>query len=200
MTMKLSTFWNPQLSLRDYIDVCVKHGRKYWWQYLLPVAVIGILQIFVRLDVNYTDSLPDHAFITVKGWRTGLKHGDYVAYEFPTESPISPFRKGSHMVKLVGGVPGDTVTMDEQGNFRVVRADDSKALQQLGGSVLATAKTHTKTGKPIKPGPVGVIPEGHYFVFAPHKDSLDSRYEITGWIPEANILGRTFPIDSLMKW
>lgn len=196
--MKISALWNPQLSVREYANICAAHARKYWWQYLLPVVVVGVLQLFVRLDVNYTDSLPDHAFLTVKGWKTGLKHGDYVAFEFPTENPISPFRKGAHMVKLVGGVPGDTVVMDESGNFRVLRAEDSEAMRALGGSVLATAKTHTKSGRPIKPGPVGVIPEGRYFVFAPHKDSLDSRYEITGWISEENILGRTFPIDSLL--
>lgn len=193
--MKMATFWNPQLTPREYLDVCVLHAKKHWWQYLLPVVFVGLLQFFVRLDINYTDSLPDHAFITVKGWKSGLKHGDYVAYEFPTESHISPFRKGAHMVKLIGGVAGDTVIMDEKGNFRVLRADWSEAQRALGGSIIATAKPYTKTGRAIKPGPVGVIPEGHYFVFAPHKDSLDSRYEIVGWIKDENILGRTFPID-----
>lgn len=197
--MKLSTFWNPQLSVRDYLQICTVHARKYWWQYLLPIAVVGLLQIFVRIDVNYTQSLPDHAFITVKGWKSGLKHGDYVAFEFPTESPISPFRQGDHMVKMIGGVAGDIIIMDEGRNFYVLRKDQSDAVKALGPTSLVAAKTHTKTGKPIEPGPVGVIPDGHYFVYAPHKDSLDSRYAITGWITEKHIIGRTFSIDTLVK-
>ena len=51
----------------------------------------------------------DSVFITVKGWKSGLGRGDYVAYKFPTENPASPFRKGDHMVKLVLGTHGDEV-------------------------------------------------------------------------------------------
>ena len=41
---------------------------------------------------------------------------------------------------------------------------------------------------------VGVIPAGHYYVYAPHKDSLDSRYALVGWISEEEIIGRTFSL------
>jgi len=40
----------------------------------------------------------------------------------------------------------------------------------------------------------GVIPEGHYYMYAPHPDSLDSRYSMVGLIGQPLILGKTIPI------
>jgi conjugal transfer pilin signal peptidase TrbI len=42
----------------------------------------------------------------------------------------------------------------------------------------------------LKPGPIGAIPPGHYFVSADHPDSLDSRYALTGWVADNQILGK----------
>jgi conjugal transfer pilin signal peptidase TrbI len=43
-------------------------------------------------------------------------------------------------------------------------------------------------------GPTGVIPPGHYFVWTPHRDSLDSRYALTGWIKDAQLQGKSIPL------
>ena len=34
------------------------------------------------------------------------------------------------------------------------------------------------------------LPEDRFFVWTPHPDSLDSRYEVTGWIARDQVLGR----------
>lgn len=184
-----------RLSLPEYLALCRAHFLRYWKHYTIPLVVVFLLQFVIRIDVNYTDSLPDHVFITVKGWKTDLKHGDYVTYHFPTENPISPFRKGDHMVKIVGGVAGDQVRMDGNRNFTIVAPGTSEALANLlGGSSMGTAKTISRAGKPLEAGPVGLIPEGAYYVFAPHKDSLDSRYAMVGWVTEKDIIGRTFSL------
>ena len=38
------------------------------------------------------------------------------------------------------------------------------------------------------------LPAGRYYVRAPHPDSLDSRYRLTGWISDAQIIGRAYAL------
>lgn len=180
----------PRLSLREYIALVKTHFLKYWKGYTIPLVVLFILQLFVRIDVNITESLPDHAFLTIKGWKTGIKTGDYVAFEYQGTGPASPFPKGFHFIKIVGGVPGDLITMDENRNFY---NGDYKNI--IGHNYLGTAKTHSKAGKVLEHGPVGVIPEDHYYVQAPHPDSLDSRYALTGWVSKEHIIGKSFAFN-----
>ena len=52
------------------------------------------------------------------------------------------------------------------------------------------AKTVARDGRALLPGPTGVIPSGRFHVYAPHPDSLDSRYAITGWIRQDQIIGK----------
>jgi conjugal transfer pilin signal peptidase TrbI len=44
------------------------------------------------------------------------------------------------------------------------------------------------------PGPTGKIPPSHYYMAAPHPDSLDSRYALVGWIKDEHVIGRAFQI------
>jgi conjugal transfer pilin signal peptidase TrbI len=59
----------------------------------------------------------------------------------------------------------------------------------VAGRYIGEAKTHSQDGQPAPRGPVGLIPPGHYFLYTPHKDSLDSRYSMIGWVPQRQILG-----------
>jgi conjugal transfer pilin signal peptidase TrbI len=52
------------------------------------------------------------------------------------------------------------------------------------------AKTIGLDGQALQPGPTGVLPAGRFYVYAPHPDSLDSRYALTGWIHQRQIIGR----------
>lgn len=192
--MSAISLGKPRLSVAEYITLCQKHFVRNWMHYTIPLAVVFLLQFFVRFDVNYTESLPDHAFVTIKGWKSGLKHGDYVAYAFPTENPVSPFRKGDHMVKIVGGTAGDEVRKDDEGNFSILKKGAAPSEVAMGGPFVGNAKPKSMTGKPLEAGPTGIIPTGRYYVMAPHKDSLDSRYAIVGWISDGDIIGRTFPL------
>jgi conjugal transfer pilin signal peptidase TrbI len=49
-------------------------------------------------------------------------------------------------------------------------------------------------GLPLELGPTGILPAGRYYVRAPHPDSLDSRYWLTGWISDAQIIGRAYAL------
>jgi conjugal transfer pilin signal peptidase TrbI len=194
--MVSATLKRPRLSLPEYLTLCVTQFKRHWIAFVVPLAALLVLQIFIRIDVNYTESLPDHVFITVKGWKSGLQRGDYVAYTFPTDNDVSLFRKGDHMVKIVRGVGGDRVERKENGHFaiHVENITASAVDSQLELNSIGIAKPFSKAGKALVPGPEGVIPKGSYYVYAPHTDSLDSRYAIVGWINDEHIIGRTFPI------
>ena len=122
-----------RLSPREYLDLCLRHFRTYWKRYTAPVVVLVVMQLFIRVDVNYTESLPDHVFITVKGWKSGLSYGDYVAYKFPVDSDLTLFRKGDHMVKIVLGKPGDRVWVQiDTARMELFEGDSQRRLGKLG--------------------------------------------------------------------
>jgi conjugal transfer pilin signal peptidase TrbI len=185
-----------RLSIPEYAALCWQGYLRHWKAYTLPLAGVCLLSLFIRIDINYTESLPHHVFVTVKGWTSGLKRGDYVAYRFPTENPVSPYRKGARMVKIVGGVAGDEVQMDNARVFSIVRPGDEADtfFAIMGGHGMGIAKEVSRRGLPLEPGPVGIIPEGAIYIFTPHQDSLDSRYAMVGWIQEKDIIGRTFAL------
>ena len=66
-----------RLSLPEYLKLCRTHFARYWKHYTIPLACVFLLQFVIRFDVNYTESLPDHVFVTVKGWKTGLKRSTW---------------------------------------------------------------------------------------------------------------------------
>ena len=81
-------------------------------------------------------------------------------------------------LKSVLGMPGATVTVDPDLTVRV------------DGKPAGTAKTHARDGRPLDPIPPGVIPPDHYFLYADHPDSHDSRYAEIGLVPQDRLLGR----------
>ena len=103
--------------------------------------------------------------------------GDYV-YFVP---PDNPYYRDTAFVKIVAGAGGDIVRREGR-NFYV------------NDRFIGAAKAVSRTGNPLTPGPVGLIPQGQYFVFTPHRDSYDSRYEDIGWIGRASVIGVAKPI------
>ena len=64
----------------------------------------------------------------------------------------------------------------------------------MNGRLVGTVKPVSREGEMLAPGPTGVLPEGRYYVAAPHPDSLDSRYALTGWIDATPIIGRAHAV------
>ena len=100
--------------------------------------------------------------------------GEVVAFRPP---PNRFYPERMVFVKKVLGLPGDRVTRTGRDFF-------------INGTYVATAKWRARSGEPLSPGPVGVIPAGAYFLWTPHPDSYDSRYEDIGWIPAERLVGR----------
>ena len=95
----------------------------------------------------------------------------------PSAGPAADRTGGVTFIKVLAGLPGDEVTRDAQGFH-------------LNGVPVGVPKPVSRRGQPLEPGPTGRIPEGRYYVQAGHPDSLDSRYQLTGWIHASQIIGR----------
>lgn len=140
---------------------------------LLIWLVSLLLSPWYRLGINGTDSLPGTLYLVFKHENPDTR-GNLVAF-YPPENRFYP--KDMFFIKKAIGMPGDKVTRQGQDFY-------------LNGEYIATAKTHSQSGKLLDPGPTGIIPNDHYFVWTPHPDSYDSRYEDIGWIPKDRVIGR----------
>ncbi len=147
------------------------YAQRLLW--CLGLASLFISAHFWSLAINWGESLPGHLYLIHKTDRT-LERGGVVAFRW---HGTGPYPQGITFTKIVAGIPGDTVRF--QG--REVFVNDVH---------LASAKPFSRTGEPLQLGPTGVIPAHRFYVHAPHPDSLDSRYAITGWIDSAQVLGR----------
>jgi conjugal transfer pilin signal peptidase TrbI len=153
-----------------------KHLRRWAIAYLLLIIAAALFQAHFAFGVNASPSLPQRFFLIHKGELP--QRGDYVAFRWPGGGP---FPAGVTFVKIIAGMADDTVTRADSDFF-------------VNGMYVGQAKTVSRHGVPLELGPTGVLPAGRYYVRAPHPDSLDSRYRLTGWVSEAQIIGRAYAL------
>lgn len=152
----------------------VLHRNAIWWVSL--VVLVLVVTQFVRLGLNVTESLPDRWFIIIKG--APIQKGNYAAYRWHGGGP---YQAGAEFTKIVAGVQGDEVEERNREFF-------------INGRPVGVAKTVSRKGVPLEVGPTGTIPQGQYYMMTPHPDSLDSRYALSGWIREEEIIGRAYAL------
>lgn len=145
-----------------------------WASALALVLVVGH---FFGMSINLSPSLPHTAYLILK-WETVPQRDWYMAF---TWGGRGPYAAGTPFVKQVVGMPGDVVTVEGRAFF-------------VNGRLYGVAKERSLRGLPLEIGPRGVIPDGRYYVYATHADSLDSRYDYTGWIPAKAMTGRALPL------
>ncbi len=146
------------------------------------MAVLAVLWLAAASRVHVNASWSDEAwgYAAFPLFGTEPKIGDQVLFE-PPDSVGSPVP----YMKSVRGVPGMTVTVDAD---RTVYLD---------GKPVGRAKTHALDGRPLEAVAPGIIPDGHYFLYADHLDSHDSRYAEIGLVPRARIVGRAVALPDL---
>ena len=134
----------------------------------------------VHVNASWSDGAWGYAAFPLFG--TAPTIGDRVLFEPPAslDSPV-PY------LKTVRGVPGMAVTV---GPDRTVFLD---------GEAAGRAKSHALDGRPLAAIAPGVIPPGHYYLFADHADSHDSRYAEIGLVPAARILGRAVAMPDIPR-
>lgn len=180
----------PQHSPRvQALVLLLRHMRRRWYLYapVFGIWVFAYVRLFVdptpRVPVlfNWTGSLPCHVAWLQLGSRE-LRRGDYIVYAFDGEAQQAyPGLHGQPFFKIVRGLPGDRVRVDE----RVV---------SVNGEVVGTAKTHSFDRRPLEPITEIVIPPGHYYVQGTSPDSFDSRYRASGLVRADQVLGTVVPL------
>ena len=148
------------------------------WSAACLLAALAAITFNARfaIGLNNSASLPHRVFLIHKGEPPA--RGQYVAFRWPGGGP---YPAGATFVKVLAGVPGDTVTRAERDFF-------------VNGGFAGTAKTRSRSGAALRAGPTGLIPPGRYYVRASHPDSLDSRYDLAGWIAPEQIIGRAYAL------
>ncbi len=172
----LSTSSNPP---RVPLSTKMKAVRIVWAVIgaLLLVQAFGVIHNRWEFGFNETESLPFWAFVVDKSHKAPQR-GDYFQFLCP---PNPYYPANSKFVKHVMGVPGDLVTIRGREFF-------------INGVSVGIAKERSQTGRVAVMAQPGVIPAGHYFMSAPHKDSLDSRYAMIGLIDQRRLVGIARPV------
>lgn len=152
------------------------HLQRWAWVWAFVVVAAGLFAQLYTFGLNVTESLPHRFFLISKG--EPVIRGQYVAFRW---AGGGPYEAGRTFVKIVAGVPGDVVTRNGRDFF-------------VNGKHVGTAKTHSRKGEPLEPGRVGVLGPGQYYVMGTHKDSLDSRYAMIGWIESKAFVGRAYAL------
>lgn len=153
-------------------SLTLQHLRRWGIAYAGAIAGAAWFHSHYAIGLNASLSLPGTLYLIERG--TLPQRGEHVAFRW---AGGGAYPAGVTFIKLLAGQPGDTVARDG-------------ALFIVAGMPLGQAKPLSRRGEPLEPGPAGTLPEGRYFVFAPHPDSLDSRYALTGWIAREQIIGR----------
>jgi len=141
---------------------------------LLLILAALLFRSCFTFGLNASPSLPHTLYLIHKG--ATAEHGEYVAFRWHGGGP---YPAGVTFVKIVAGMPGDTVNEVDRQFF-------------VNDIPVGTAKRLSRKGAPLDIGPTGSIPSGQFYVKAPHPDSLDSRYRLTGWITQSQIIGRAY--------
>lgn len=160
------------------------HAQRQCVAYVFLAASVYLFAQNYIIGWNLTPSLPYTLFLVHKGEPFGKDdlaafywHGGNGQYKGKT-----PYREHMIFVKKVAGVPGETLS---------ITPDRTVLLNNFWE--LGKAKEFSKQHQPLEilhlpPG--GIIPQDQYYVAAPHPDSLDSRYEMTGLIPQSAFIGK----------
>lgn len=113
-----------------------------------------------------------------------VERGDYIAFETQQMEPFYP--NGTTAIKILAGIPGDHVTVDEGGvtvNSKrwggVPHVREGGVLWQRGRRLLEYFRDE-------------LVPAEHYWMLASDAHSYDSRY--WGYIHQHQVIGRATPL------
>ncbi|MFC3058408.1 S26 family signal peptidase [Paenirhodobacter populi] len=135
-----------------------------------------------RLNINASESLPDHAYL-MWAWPKVVWRGAVIA-AVPPAAYAQSF-EGYYFTKQVVGLPGD----------RIAHRDGAVC---VAGECFSPA---LRDGRPFaEPLAEGVIPEGMYAAFGSAPNSLDSRYATVGLFSANDIVAVGFGTNLIPHW
>lgn len=142
---------------------------------LLLLIADDLIAPHYRLAYNESDSLPGTLFLVRTGElpKCGPDAGEHVQFQMREDAR---WYQGDRLLKVAKGCPGD-----------LVRIVDRKIY--INDWLAGVAVPALEDGTPMDMIGAGVIPEGHYYMWASHPASFDSRYAEFSVISSRQIIG-----------
>lgn len=171
--------WRASLNIENsisFLKIMLQHFRRAWFAYVLAGLAWHLFNENYQFGYNRTQSLPQKFFII--HLNEPVQKGDFVAFKWNGEYP---YKKGQIFVKILAGEPGDEVVRKGREFF-------------IDGQSVGVAKERGLRGQELEASPPGVIGQDQYYMRAPHKDSLDSRYTLLGLVKKETVVGRAYAI------
>ncbi|MBP6514060.1 MAG: signal peptidase I [Steroidobacteraceae bacterium] len=196
----------------------VDYSRSFFPVILVVLVLRSFLYEPFRIPSDsMMPTLVEGDFIFVNKWRYGLRlpvaNWKFVEIGDPARGDVIVFRKPSEpsvvFIKRLVGLPGDRITVTEQG---VLVNGQPAPLMQVGlyrgpkeeqypfTMVLTEdlpGKQHRLMLDPARPSAPGewVVPEGKYFFMGDNRNnSRDSRFPEVGFVPAENLIGKAVSI------
>ena len=143
---------------------------------LIVVAAVAALIATFMLPVlqihgNSMEPTINDGEIVILIKTTNLKRGQLCCFSY----------QNKYLIKRVIGIPGDTITINEEGYVFVnnVRLDEPYVLERSLGECDVTFPVH--------------VTENHYFILGDHRStSIDSRSSAVGLVDSEQIVGKIF--------
>jgi conjugal transfer pilin signal peptidase TrbI len=144
------------------------------------MLLLWVLSHYVAIGPNRTGSLPIEEYPIILVLKDGQvpARGELVGFR---PKPNRFYPSDSLFVKRLMGLPDDRITYEGSTFY-------------INGVPAVTTKPRAKDGRPLVPGPVGVLPACRYFVATDHPDGYDSRYSEIGWVDCSQIVGRAYAL------
>lgn len=167
---------------------------------LVIVAALSLLLQPFSISWVMTESIGAHMALVIKGAMP--KPGELVAFaytggEIPGYYLSTPTtrlglalglhprldgpRRGDGFIKYLMGIEGDRIEVQGRQVFLNT---------PRGRFAVGEAKPVSRHGVPLQVIAPQVIPPGYVYVWAPHVDALDSRYQLLGLVPASAIVGK----------
>ena len=130
-----------------------------------------VIDPFFGVRYTVSESLPYKFFISRPC--SHVVKNQYVAFEHP-KSPVL-------VAKQVIGMAGDYISM--QGDHLCINEQDYGHILEI-----------SQSGMHLHPTAEGQIPEGYVFVYGPHPESFDSRYQEFGLVKTEQLKETLWPL------
>lgn len=134
----------------------------------------------VGLDTQEVKCIGNYTFFLVDRGNTVLERGGIYSFEARGVAPY--FAEGTQMVKVLLGVPGDHIAINEDAQVTI---NGERVASGLPLSEDLGADPSNFMGEMV-------LQEGHYWFMGESGVSFDSRY--WGTVEEEQIIGRAYPI------
>ena len=147
---------------------------------LAAFAVLAAVWLLAASRIHVNASWSDDAWGYVLLPIGTPRRGDVVIFD-----PPDALGAGAPYLKTVLGLPGTWIEVD------------AERWVWLNGEAVGRAKARALDGRALEPVSSGRVPPNHYFLFADHVDSHDSRYGEVGLVPRQRILGRAVALPDI---